>query len=92
MQASRVLQLERNSLEYLLHHFCEVSANKEYVSHVLTLSCFTCFDLIKFLSGDFLSHVPDFMHHHLDDAHNFDFYRYQNADWRLRPLPVEMLK
>ncbi|URE21323.1 HRDC domain [Musa troglodytarum] len=44
--ASRVLQLERNSLEYLLHHFCGVSANKEY----------------------------------------------QNADWRLRPLPVEMLK
>lgn len=45
-QASRVLQLERNSLEYLLNHFCGVSANKEY----------------------------------------------QNADWRLRPLPMEMLK
>ncbi|KAJ6810603.1 protein RRP6-like 2 [Iris pallida] len=45
-QASRVLQLERNSLEYLLHHFCGVSADKEY----------------------------------------------QNADWRLRPLPAEMLK
>ncbi|KAF3326698.1 exosome component 10-like protein [Carex littledalei] len=45
-QASRVLQLERNSLEYLLHHFCDVEANKEY----------------------------------------------QNADWRLRPLPKEMLK
>lgn len=45
-QASRVLQLERNSLEYLLHHFCGITANKEY----------------------------------------------QNADWRLRPLPEEMLK
>ncbi|ONK68872.1 uncharacterized protein A4U43_C05F16920 [Asparagus officinalis] len=45
-QASRVLQLERNSLEYLLHHFCGVNANKEY----------------------------------------------QNADWRLRPLPDEMIK
>ncbi|KAK2451240.1 hypothetical protein P8452_14456 [Trifolium repens] len=45
-QASKVLQLERNSLEYLLHHFCEVSANKEY----------------------------------------------QNADWRLRPIPDEMLR
>lgn len=45
-QASRVLQLERNSLEYLLHHFCGVSANKEY----------------------------------------------QNAEWRLRPIPDEMLK
>ncbi|KAJ3702430.1 hypothetical protein LUZ61_006135 [Rhynchospora tenuis] len=45
-QASRVLQLERNSLEYLLHHFCNVEANKEY----------------------------------------------QNADWRLRPIPKEMLK
>ncbi|CAI0433224.1 unnamed protein product [Linum tenue] len=28
-QASRVLKLERNSLEYLLHHFCGVVANKE---------------------------------------------------------------
>lgn len=45
-QASRVLQLERNSLEYLLQHFCGVTANKEY----------------------------------------------QNADWRLRPLPDEMIR
>ncbi|XWS58558.1 hypothetical protein CRYUN_Cryun08bG0044400 [Craigia yunnanensis] len=45
-QASKVLKLERNSLEHLLHHFCEVTANKEY----------------------------------------------QNADWRLRPLPDEMLR
>ncbi|PIA59839.1 hypothetical protein AQUCO_00400604v1 [Aquilegia coerulea] len=45
-QASRVLNLERNSLEYLLHHYCGVTANKEY----------------------------------------------QNADWRLRPIPAEMLK
>ncbi|KAJ0013434.1 hypothetical protein Pint_20031 [Pistacia integerrima] len=45
-QASRVLKLERNSLEYLLQHFCGVTANKEY----------------------------------------------QNADWRLRPLPDEMLR
>lgn len=45
-QASRILKLERNSLEYLLHHYCGVTANKEY----------------------------------------------QNADWRLRPLPDEMLR
>ncbi|XP_073149727.1 LOW QUALITY PROTEIN: protein RRP6-like 2 [Henckelia pumila] len=44
-QASRVLKMERNSLEYLLNHFCGVAANKEY----------------------------------------------QNADWRLRPLPQEMI-
>ncbi|GAV88737.1 LOW QUALITY PROTEIN: HRDC domain-containing protein/DNA_pol_A_exo1 domain-containing protein, partial [Cephalotus follicularis] len=44
-QASRVLKLERNSLEYLLQHFCGVTANKE-----------------------------------------------QNADWRLRPLPNEMIR
>lgn len=44
-QASRVLKMERNSLEYLLNHFCGVAANKEY----------------------------------------------QNADWRLRPLPREMI-
>ncbi|XP_047045799.1 protein RRP6-like 2 [Lolium rigidum] len=31
-QASRVLQMERNSLEHLLHHFCAVTANKEYQS------------------------------------------------------------
>ncbi|KAJ0015162.1 hypothetical protein Pint_20026 [Pistacia integerrima] len=44
--ASTVLKLERNSLEYLLWHFCGVTANKEY----------------------------------------------QNADWRLRPHPGEMLR
>ncbi|KAI3443386.1 hypothetical protein Pfo_000051 [Paulownia fortunei] len=45
-QASRVLKMERYSLEYLLNHFCGVAANKEY----------------------------------------------QNADWRIRPLPHEMIK
>ncbi|KAM7278354.1 hypothetical protein ACFE04_005488 [Oxalis oulophora] len=45
-QASKVLKLERNSLEFLLRHYCGVAANKEY----------------------------------------------QNADWRFRPLPEEMLK
>lgn len=45
-QASRVLKMERNSLEHLLNHFCGVVANKEY----------------------------------------------QNADWRIRPLPPEMMK
>lgn len=29
-QASKVLKLERNSLEYLLRYYCEVAANKEY--------------------------------------------------------------
>nr|GME08732.1 protein RRP6-like 2 [Ipomoea batatas] len=45
-QASRVMKLERNSLEYLLHHYCGVAAKKEY----------------------------------------------QNAEWRLRPLPIEMVR
>uniref|UniRef100_A0A1J3KA74 Exosome component 10 n=1 Tax=Noccaea caerulescens TaxID=107243 RepID=A0A1J3KA74_NOCCA len=45
-QASRVLNLERNSLEFLLQHYCGVTANKEY----------------------------------------------QNADWRVRPLPEEMTR
>ncbi|KAL2335105.1 hypothetical protein Fmac_016318 [Flemingia macrophylla] len=45
-KASKLLNLERNSLEHILQHFCEVTANKEY----------------------------------------------QNADWRLRPLPDEMLR
>ncbi|CAH8362304.1 unnamed protein product [Eruca vesicaria subsp. sativa] len=45
-QASRVLNLERNSLEFLLQIFCGVTANKEY----------------------------------------------QNADWRIRPLPKEMTR
>ncbi|KAJ1409106.1 Ribonuclease H-like superfamily [Sesbania bispinosa] len=45
-QASRVLKLERFSLQYLLDHFCGVTANKEY----------------------------------------------QNADWRIRPLPDVMLR
>ncbi|TVU30605.1 hypothetical protein EJB05_22235 [Eragrostis curvula] len=29
-QASKVLQMDRNSLEHLLQHFCGVTANKEY--------------------------------------------------------------
>ncbi|KAG5028558.1 hypothetical protein JHK87_012072 [Glycine soja] len=29
-QASKVLKLERKSLEYLLCHFCDITANKEY--------------------------------------------------------------
>ncbi|ESQ33213.1 hypothetical protein EUTSA_v10003636mg [Eutrema salsugineum] len=45
-QASKVLKLERNSLEFLLQQFCGVTANKEY----------------------------------------------QNADWRIRPLPEEMTR
>ncbi|CAL4916871.1 unnamed protein product [Urochloa decumbens] len=45
-QASKVLHMDRNSLEHLLQHFCGVTANKEY----------------------------------------------QAADWRLRPLPDEMIK
>ncbi|XP_041999201.1 protein RRP6-like 2 [Salvia splendens] len=45
-QASRVLKMERFSLEHLLNHFCGVQANKQY----------------------------------------------QNADWRIRPLPAEMIK
>lgn len=45
-QASRVLKMERYSLEHLLNHFCGVEANKQY----------------------------------------------QNADWRIRPLPHEMIK
>ncbi|XP_004493203.1 protein RRP6-like 2 isoform X2 [Cicer arietinum] len=45
-QASRVLKLERYSLQYLLQQLCEVTANKEY----------------------------------------------QNADWRVRPLPDVMIR
>ncbi|KAL2320498.1 hypothetical protein Fmac_029467 [Flemingia macrophylla] len=45
-QASRVLKMERYSLQYLLQHFCGITANKEY----------------------------------------------QNADWRIRPLPDVMLR
>ncbi|XP_010467497.1 PREDICTED: protein RRP6-like 1 isoform X4 [Camelina sativa] len=45
-QASRVLKLERKSLEFLLKHYCGVAANKEY----------------------------------------------QNADWRIRPLPDVMTR
>ncbi|XP_031094012.1 protein RRP6-like 2 [Ipomoea triloba] len=45
-QASRLLKMEKNSLAYLLQHFCGIMAKKEY----------------------------------------------QSADWRLRPLPSEMLR
>lgn len=46
MQASKVIRLERNSLEFLLKYYCNVIANKEY----------------------------------------------QASDWRLRPLPRDMVK
>ncbi|RDX95930.1 Protein RRP6-like 2, partial [Mucuna pruriens] len=59
-QASRVLKLERYSLQYLLQHFCGVTANKEYA-------------------------VLNFWNYRLLPV-------YQNADWRLRPLPDVMLR
>ncbi|XP_021738807.1 protein RRP6-like 1 [Chenopodium quinoa] len=46
MQACRVMGLKRNSLEFLLKHYCGVTANKEY----------------------------------------------QTSDWRIRPLPRDMIK
>uniref|UniRef100_A0A803MVA2 HRDC domain-containing protein n=1 Tax=Chenopodium quinoa TaxID=63459 RepID=A0A803MVA2_CHEQI len=46
MQASKVMDLERNSLEFLLKKYCGVTANKEY----------------------------------------------QTSDWRIRPLPQDMIK
>ncbi|CAJ1920171.1 unnamed protein product [Sphenostylis stenocarpa] len=58
-QASRVLKLERYSLQYLLQHYCGVTANKEYA--VFTFWTYLLLQV------------------------------YQNADWRLRPLPDVML-
>jgi len=49
-QASRVLQMERNSLEHLLLHFCGVTAKKEYGSIYSDLPCIyngIFFSLIK---------------------------------------------
>ncbi|XP_074315126.1 protein RRP6-like 1 [Silene latifolia] len=46
MRSSQVLQLERNSLAFLLKYYCGIESNKEY----------------------------------------------QSSDWRIRPLPVDMLK
>ncbi|XP_048631926.1 protein RRP6-like 1 isoform X3 [Brassica napus] len=74
-QASRVLKLERKSLEFLLKHYCGVAANKQWViiqplltfllKHTLTLRS-TSIILIA--------------------------CRYQNADWRIRPLPDVMTR
>ena len=72
-QASRVLNLERNSLEFLLQHFCGVTANKECV--LVQSVFFFVFTLI-------LSLVCQLVHR----------CRYQNADWRIRPLPKEMTR
>jgi hypothetical protein len=52
-QASRVLQMERNSLEYLLHHFCGVTANKVYSSFTHKFWKYPCWPLLfimKFVS------------------------------------------
>ncbi|KAM5550395.1 hypothetical protein ABKV19_027521 [Rosa sericea] len=61
-QASRVLKLERNSLEYLLHHFCDVSANKEYQNADWRFRPLTK-EMVRYAREDthYLLHIYDLM-------------------------------
>jgi len=84
-QASRVLKMERYSLQHLLQHFCGVTANKEYAAFIylfiyfyLPLLSFHCIKI-----EDFSLHVK---------VYKSNPCRYQNADWRARPLPDVMIK
>ncbi|KAL4576823.1 hypothetical protein LXL04_012923 [Taraxacum kok-saghyz] len=61
-QASKVLKLERNSLEFLLRHFCEVSANKEYQNADWRLRPLTD-EMLRYASEDthYLLYIYDVM-------------------------------
>ncbi|KAK1404600.1 3'-5' exonuclease domain-containing family protein [Heracleum sosnowskyi] len=61
-QASRVLKLERNSLEYLLNHYCEVAANKEYQNADWRLRPLTD-DMLRYAREDthYLLYIYDVM-------------------------------
>ncbi|WOG91029.1 hypothetical protein DCAR_0310277 [Daucus carota subsp. sativus] len=61
-QASKVLKLERNSLEYLLNHFCGVLANKEYQNADWRLRPLTK-EMLRYAREDthYLLHIYDMM-------------------------------
>ncbi|XP_051182964.1 protein RRP6-like 2 isoform X3 [Lolium perenne] len=61
-QASRVLEMERNSLEYLLRHFCGVTANKAYQNADWRLRPLSA-EMIKYAREDthFLFYIYDLM-------------------------------
>ncbi|KAK1384702.1 HRDC domain-containing protein [Heracleum sosnowskyi] len=61
-QASKVLNLERHSLEYLLNHFCGVAANKEYQNADWRLRPLTK-EMLRYAREDthYLLHIYDLM-------------------------------
>ncbi|KAL8125542.1 protein RRP6-like 1 isoform X1 [Apium graveolens] len=61
-QASKVLKLERHSLEYLLNHFCGVAANKEYQNADWRLRPLTK-EMLRYAREDthYLLHIYDLM-------------------------------
>lgn len=80
-QASRVLKMERYSLQHLLQHFCGVTANKEYAVFIY---------LFLFTPVVFPLKIEDLSLH--AKVYKSNPCRYQNADWRARPLPDVMIK
>ncbi|XP_061372685.1 protein RRP6-like 2 [Gastrolobium bilobum] len=61
-QASRMLKLERNSLEYLLRHYCGATANKEYSTADWRLRPFPD-EMLKYAREDthYLLYIYDLM-------------------------------
>lgn len=61
-QASRVLEMERNSLEFLLLYFCGISANKEYQTADWRLRPLTN-EMLRYAREDthYLLHIYDVM-------------------------------
>lgn len=61
-QASKILKLERHSLEYLLNHFCGVAANKEYQNADWRLRPLTK-EMLRYAREDthYLLHIYDLM-------------------------------
>lgn len=72
-----MLKLERKSLEFLLKHYCGVAADKQ---------CVTIQSRLTFV----------LLHFHLLTLRSISILligcRYQNADWRIRPLPDVMTR
>ncbi|KNA10843.1 hypothetical protein SOVF_140560 [Spinacia oleracea] len=74
MQASKVLGLERNSLEFLLKHYCGVIANKKYQTSDWRMRPLPC-DMVRYAREDthYLLYIHDVMKNTLVHEYGGDF-------------------
>lgn len=79
MQASRVMKLERNSLDFLLKYYCGVTANKEYQTSDWRLRPLP-YTMLKYARGDthYLLYIYDMMFKNLNSENAQNEYEYDN--------------